>query len=535
MSPELVLEDTPHGCQVHYQGRALYGPHPLPDADRRVRARSIAPGTLIVWPSPVLWHGWRELAVRLAPECTVFAPEADPVLHELARRHLPDDPRIVLLSATPAQAIEALRRAGEHRYRRVIEISTTASALTHRPRYRGLLAALEREIRVFWQNRMTLAAMGRLWVRNAIANIAQLRQATPVSPRSGPAVVCGAGPSLEKAIAFIREERPRVTLVAVDTALSVLHGHGVVPDLVVALEGQLANAYDFLPIPNRDYHLVTDLSASPLVARVHPRASWTVSEFVPFSLIRRLRSLPGVQWSLPPLGSVGVAAVRIAADLGCSPILCTGLDFAVSPGVTHARGAPACLTGMSQTCRLRPVPDPALGARLVSLPGASGPVHSTLVLAGYADELGRTIGDRGDVYAIAPFGLSFGATPVSAREACRCLEPEPAVSRERAGADAQRIDEASVHRKTYEFVNAELSRLTGFAASLSAGGVPPPQEIPPALDYLVVEASDRITSFAGPVRLRRADGATWRRLGIAADYYIDRWRTTLRLLEASEP
>ncbi len=533
MTPELVLEETPNGCQVHFQGRALYGPRPIPDAGRRVSAVPVASGTLIVWPSPVLWHGWRELAARLVPDCAVLAFEADPILRELARRHQPEDARITLAPASLSAAIDALRRAGEHRYRRVLEISTTASALTHRPRYRNLVAALEREVRVFWQNRMTLAAMGRLWLSNAIANIPQLARAAAAAPRVGPAVVCGAGPSLEEAIPLIRAERSRMTLIAVDTALPVLGSHGLTPDLAVALEGQLANAYDFLPVAARDYQLVTDLSACPAVARLHPRATWTVAEFAPFSLIARLAALPGVQWALPPLGSVGVAAVRVALDLGCSPVVCAGLDFAVSPGMTHARGAPAYLTAIFRADRLHPVPDPALGARLIVLPGQRGRVQSTLVLQGYAGELARLVGERSDVYAVEPFGLPFGAKALSARDAGMILGDSPPAAARNDPAGATATAGVSVGPTLAGFARSELSYLTEFARALSGDGGEP-IEVPQTLDYLACEAPDQIMSFAGQVRLRRPDGPTWRRLRVAADYYIDRWRTTLDLLETAD-
>ncbi len=533
MAPELVLEETPHGCQVHYQGRALYGPRPVPDADRRVTARNVDPGTLIVWSSPVLWHGWRELSERLGTDTSVVAIEADPVLHELARRHLPPDTRITLVPATLSAAIDALRRAGEHRYRRVLEISTTASALTHRSHYRDLIAALEREVRVFWQNRITLAAMGRLWLSNAIANIPQLCHARTAAPRAGPAVVCGAGPSLESAIPLIRDKRSRMTLIAVDTALPVLDSHGLTPDLAVALEGQIANAYDFLPVATRDYQLVTDLSACPAVARLHPRTTWTVAEFAPFSLVKRLSNLPGVQWALPPLGSVGVAAVRVALDLGCSPVVCAGLDFAVLPGMTHARGAPAYLNELSRANRLHRVRDPAVGARLIDLPGCEGRVQSTLILQGYAGELARIVGERRDVYAAAPSGLFFGAKPVSVRDARVILDRAPPALARGAPFDTAVADGTLIRPTLVEFVRLELSRLTRFSRTLSGHGQNEPTEIPAALDYLACEAPDQILSFASQVSLRRPDVATWRRLRVAADYYTHRWRTTLDLLETT--
>ena len=528
MAQELVLEDTPHGLQVYYDGRRLYGQRPAEDAARRVTARIIASGSLVIWPSPVVWHGWRELSERVDDQSLVIAIESDPVLFELARRHLPaDDSRLLLIRATPEGAVKALRRLGEHRLRRVVEISTTGSALLHRDTYRLIARIVEREIRVFWQNRMTLSALGRLWVRNAIANLPELIPGRPTPQLPGPAIVCGAGPSFDASIDVIRRVRKLVSLVAVDTALPVLAGHDIVPDVVVALEGQIANLHDFLGAGRSTYHLIADLTSTPVVPRRHERVSWTVTRFAPFSLIDRLAMLLGSDAPLPPLGSVGVAAVSLAAAMGASPIICTGLDFAVLPGTTHARGAPSYRTAMGRSDRLHPVPDPALGARMITAPGAGGQVLTTLVLKGYADELAAIVGLRDDIYAAAPFGLPYGARPVAPHDVASLVARAggPRLDAVDSPADSSRRPSNAELRR---FVRNEIADLQRYVSSISRQS---DGELPPSLDYLMCETPDRITSFAGNVATLPPDEGARRRLHVAAEYYKERWETALRLLE----
>jgi hypothetical protein len=533
VAPELVLEDTARGLQVHYAGRRLYGPRPADDAARRVTANPIAPGSVIMWPSPVVWHGWRELAARIH-DSVVIAMESDPILFELSRRYLPaDEPRLVLIRATPQEGIRALRAFGEHRVRRVVEISTTASARLHRNAYRLVAEVVEREIRVFWQNRMTLAAMGRLWIRNAIANLPELTAGRPTPQLRGPTVVCGAGPSLDAAVGAIHDARDLVTLVAVDTALPILAGHGVVPDIVVALEAQIANLYDFLGMGSRSYHLIADLTSSPSVAHLHRYVSWTMTRFAPFTLVDRLAGLLRGGSPLPPLGSVGVAAVSLAMAMGASPIICSGLDFAVLPGTTHARGAPSYLAAMGRANRLHPVPDPAMGARLMLAPGVAGHVRTTLVLKSYADELAAIVGAREDVFVVSPFGLPYGARSVAAGDLAAVVE--------RAGRRGPTGRRGPIWRRTtggttgalatselVRFVRQELERLQRY---VSQSDRDPDEPLPPELDYLVCETSDRITSFAGSVTTLLPDRETRIRLRIASQYYMERWETTLRILE----
>jgi hypothetical protein len=526
--PALALEDTPHGLQVHYNGRRLYGPHPRDAAIRRAQSLTSQPNTLVIWPSPLVWHGLDEALGRLGPSGAIIAVECDPVLHELARRQMPTRhrERLALELGSSTDVVSRIRQWGEHRFRRVVELTTSASARFHRDRYRAVVSAVEREIRVFWQNRLTLSAMGRLWLRNIIRNIPRLLSSRPLPVVRGTAIVCGAGPSLEAALPFITRHRDRLTIVAVDTAVPILDSQRCVPDVVIALEGQLANVYDFLPILRRDYRLLADLSSSPAVLELHDTWSSTVTAFAPLSLLDRLAALPGVGTRLQPLGSVGVAATRLALQLGASPLLLTGLDFAVLPGKTHSRGAPAYLHGFSRGSRTSPPRDAALGARLITADDDGGrfgshsaDVHTTLVLQGYAQELRRVVARRDDVYVVEPIGLNIGARPLSNDEASAMLRGHDSLV---AGPTAPGTTPSA--DALAGFVRNELRLLTELEPS-SIG-----DDLPRALDYLACELSDRIESMGTRVRLGSLDAGSRARVRVARDYYVDRWSATLNLL-----
>ncbi len=528
MEPELRLEQTSHGTQVYYRGRALYGPNPEADAGRRAGATTIPPDTLVLWLSPLVWHGWRELASAAEGSTRIVAVEADPILFELARRTRPAElgGRFALVRATASEVLTELRRDGEHRFRRVVEVTTSGASLAHRTTYRSIRDLARREIRVFWQNRLTLSAMGRLWIRNLVENIPLLLQADALPSLAGPVFVCGAGPSLEAALPAIAVYRDRIRVLAVDTAVPILDAVGIRPDVVLALEGQLANAYDFLPVSRRDYRLVTDLTSDPTTARAHGRRSMTLTGFAPVRLLDRAAGLPGVSTTMPALGSVGVAAFKLATLLGARPIVLSGLDFAVLPGATHARGAPAFLNALASSDRLHRPVDPALSARMVRLSGVSGTVASTLVLKGYADELASLVADRDDVFALEPIGLNVGATPLAAADLGGLLERGSGSDGSSDAARDRARDPAADGDRKHQlegFVRREIELLDSIDLSDTAGI----DELPPELDYLASEIPERIESLATGVRLARLDRSARARLRVTADYYRDRWEATL--------
>ncbi|MFW6291444.1 MAG: 6-hydroxymethylpterin diphosphokinase MptE-like protein [Spirochaetota bacterium] len=531
MEPELRLEQTPHGTQVYYRGRALYGPNPEADAGRRAGATTIPPDTLVLWLSPLVWHGWRELAAAAAGSTRIVAIEADPILFELASRTRPTElgGRFALVRATASEVLAELRRDGEHRFRRVVEITTSGASLAHRTTYRSVRDLARREIRVFWQNRLTLSAMGRLWIRNLVENIPLLRQTRALPSLAGPVLVCGAGPSLEAALPAIAAHRDQLRVLAVDTAVPILDAVGIRPDVVLALEGQLLNAYDFLPVSRRDYLLVTDLTSDPTTARAHDRRSMTLTGFAPVRLLDRAAVLPGVCTTMPALGSVGVAAFNLATLLGARPIILSGLDFAVLPGATHARGAPAFLNAFARTDRFHRPVDPALSARMIRLPGARATVASTLVLKGYADELASLVADQDDVFALDPIGLNVGAIPLAASDLGALLERGSGSGHPRKEARRGDVEHAAGGDRKEQlvgFVRREIGLLDSIDLSDTAGI----DELPPELDYLASEIPERIESLSAGVRLARLDRSARARLRVTAAYYRDRWNATLERL-----
>jgi hypothetical protein len=541
VSGRVSVEETPHGLQVTFDGKPLYGPKPVASARRRTDQLQVAPKTLLLCPSPLAWYGIVELLDQLPEDVAIMGVEAEPDLLTVARSHMPNTrpERLCLVGASQAAVLLQLQRWGPTRFRRVAEVSTNGGNLLHRSRYRALATALQREIRIAWQNRMTLSAMGGLWVRNLIRNCAAVRNVGSLPKTNLPAVVCGAGPSLDEALPLILRTRSMFHLVAVDTAVPILQKAGIVPDFVVVVEGQIANVYDFLPVHDKRYTLVADMVSAPAAVDVHRAPVWFLSRFAPVALVQRVSAEPWIAFTLPPLGSVGVAAVAISLSMTSAPIFTAGLDFAFRPGQTHATGAPATLTRLCSANRTYPIIDGAFCAHGVPFAG-SGEWQTTLPMISYAEDMrdllsGPTADSGTDrVSAIAPRGLDTGAVRISissAEEQLKRAYDSGQAQTERRGTQTESSSsppDRDIGESVAGFVTRELQALESLSDLLATPNVDrvgsPMSDALQYCDYLFFDFADapgpddRSASFLNRVRIRAA-------------YYRDRWKMASTLLQ----
>jgi hypothetical protein len=433
---EPLLVDTGRGFTILHRGKNLYSSsEPREGARRRAEAARLQERCLVLVPGMGLGYGLDRLLERLPAGSHLLCVETDPRLRALAASFPPPrDPRFALASGLQP-AVSAARALGLHRFRRVQAVPLCGSYHLDRAGYDAILASLEEEVRQFWQNRITLAHMSRLWLRNLFTNLAILAAVEQAhAPRgradalppdtqetSRPVLVAGAGPSLEAALPGIARVRGCLTLLAVDTALPALKDAGLVPDWVYALEGQHYNLEDFLPGRDPGLTLLCDLSSCPAVLRLFPRRQPFATRFHPLALFDRLQAAGLLPPELPPLGSVGVTAVQAALRLTAGPVLLAGLDFCYPDGRTHARGAPSHRRALASCSRLAPPGSAALEALasrpLLRVTGKAGREYaSDLVLRSYALQLHALAEASARLYDLGAEGLETGARPLRTDE-----------------------------------------------------------------------------------------------------------------------
>ncbi len=251
---------------------------------------------------------------------------------------------------------KALSDLLQRQIKKIVPISLNAGRLLYQSAYQLLYEHAENELRRFWRNQSTLLFMCRLWIRNLISNMKSPDLAIDIKdhPRHRSVVLVGAGPSLNQSIKLLKNSRSEFFLVCVDTAIPSLVRNGIVPDLVIALEGQLANLKDFIPAGQKLPALAYDLTSCPLVHR-HIAFSyhWLFSsDFAPGTHWKALNDLKILPTRIPALGSVGVASLYLCQFLASEHIFITGLDFSWFPGATHAQDSPSRLAFLQQSQRL---------------------------------------------------------------------------------------------------------------------------------------------------------------------------------------
>jgi hypothetical protein len=183
-------------------------------------------------------------------------------------------------------------------------------------------------------NKKTVNAMGELWLLQGTANLPDvaswpsidaLRQAF----RGKPCIIASPGPSLDKNLHLVPAIRDRVLLMTSSHALAALSRAGVVPDVCLALDPQdLRYHFDGCPVEQVTMVLAAtahpDLFALPARRIVTFGGNSELDEWV-------YRGL-GENALLSAGGSVACAALAMAAEWGCDPIMLIGQDLAFSGG-----------------------------------------------------------------------------------------------------------------------------------------------------------------------------------------------------------
>jgi hypothetical protein len=498
--PEII--ETSGSRNLRYRGRLLYSERgPAFAAERAAAACEIGPDRLYLVASPGLWYGVPELLARLGRGSAVLCVEADPELAELERRERPEairnDSRFSFLEVHDTGSILAAARSLGS-FRRCVSLRLSGGEAFHAELYRSSAALLQSEFAAHWRSsaallqsefaahwrsKAALLSMGRLWARNIFKNLASLPDLSLAPlPSFGPAIVCGAGPSLERALPFIAEAQKggRLSVIACDTALSPLLDAGITPNLLVCLEGQAYNLADFTSLGERPVPLLADLSSHPATFRaVKGNKFLSFVNIVPSAFLDRVGALGLPLLACPPLASVGVHAVHVARALSSGPLFLTGLDFSYELGKTHSRGSPGLRAAERSLDRLTRWPGQyASSMRALESPAGRAAWAQGLVcdpaLASYAELLKDELSQPGPTaYDLRGFGLPLGAESLGFDAAADMLLGCITVQKtSRSGSicgasqAAPPYDRDSLAIKIDSFFYEELSRLEALCKAL---------------------------------------------------------------------
>jgi hypothetical protein len=355
-----------------YKGKTLLSRvDPAGNADRVVDSLSIIDGTLYLCPSPLYGYGLERLLFRLeqSPNSAVLCIEPEPELFEISNGHfsraLKQSPKLCLTNRCEAAELCALIRKewGARVFRR-IQILRLNGGWQLYPYLNDLADTLQREIALDWGNAITLAKLGRRYIRNMIRNLALIPKHPSIERLSfgaEPVLALGAGPSLDAVLdslvlsfgeRCLQPETRMFRIVCVDTCLPALRERGIKPDLAIILESQYWNLDDFTGLSGWDVPAAFDLSALPGSANVLGNGLFLF--FTPWtrlSIFKRLESAGLLPASMLPLGSVGLSAVAISMRLTLGAIITAGIDFSFTLDSYHARSTPGHLAALRRQNR----------------------------------------------------------------------------------------------------------------------------------------------------------------------------------------
>jgi len=412
--------DTGRGFSINYQGKNLYSKYnPVKTPEKIAESIILQPETLYIIPSPLLLYGIEILLEKLPGSSYILAIEVDQQLMKMSME---------FSSAFNHQSFKNVRLdsreqikmiiedLGTWRFRRCELIPLNNGYNCHKEKYDYLFNFSSFVLSTFWRNRLTINKLGKLWIKNILINSQTEISGTPDN-RGKPVIVCGAGPSLEQSLSLLKQYRDDVYIMAVDTALTPLIEYGIIPDLVFALEAQFYNLGDFYNISNYKIDLLTDITGYPPVSRkIQGNTYFFISDFSENNLLRRLEEINVSNIKIPPLGSVGVAAVYTAVQIFTGDIFLTGLDFSFIPGKSHSNGSPFTNKLLRTSSRLSPANSysTSMNRILHHLPGKTpdSSISTDSVLESYAKLLIDIVSRENRIFDLTTTGYPLGAESV---------------------------------------------------------------------------------------------------------------------------
>ncbi|MBI4390050.1 MAG: DUF115 domain-containing protein [Nitrospinae bacterium] len=191
----------------------------------------------------------------------------------------------------------------------------------------------------------TILRFQELWRQNFLANQDAVRRNPGVAAlkrklRGVPAILAGAGPSLDKNIACLRQAAGKAAFFASDAAFKPLLEHGVEPAFAVCLDPQDDIARFLTGASHRGTVLVAPSIVHPRILDLWEGSVAFYHKHAPDIplLVEIQRAVPHIG-SLTPGGTVLSVAYDLAFQAGCDPILFVGQDLSYSRTQNYSRAS----------------------------------------------------------------------------------------------------------------------------------------------------------------------------------------------------
>ena len=194
------------------------------------------------------------------------------------------------------------------------------------------------------QDFSTQAHFGKIWQRNIINNLKQISSDTEIIfPKEKTAVVVAAGPSLDKNITWIKENREKIFIFATDTAYKTLQKEQIFSDAVISIDGQNISYQHFLRKINDKTIFIFDLCGnSSCIRKIKKNGNNIIFTTTGHPLITFAEQTQNTDYSFifanAGTGTVTISALDFASKVGFNEIIVIGADFSFPNKKPYAKG-----------------------------------------------------------------------------------------------------------------------------------------------------------------------------------------------------
>lgn len=206
--------------------------------------------------------------------------------------------------------------------------------------YSFLIEEVEKFFKETSINFETQRVHSKLYYKNIFQNLRSLKDSPGINFLKGklqnvPALICSAGPSLDKNIQLIKSARESIFLIAVATALKPLLYNGIKPDLVISIDPDEKSIKSFdLSKDKNNTWLIYNASVPCVIPNsfLNKRIAFDLDFYLAEWFKNRLQD----KGSLGKIYSVAHSALNLAKFLDCSPIILIGQDLAFHKQRLHS-------------------------------------------------------------------------------------------------------------------------------------------------------------------------------------------------------
>ena len=323
---------------------------PLQEAENLIKNSKIEDHTNFIILGMGLGYQISELLKIIPEHSKVVVIEIDIALGKLAFETI-DFSKILLHPGVnfifPNKTAEIQTHLEEEQFNLCINgyclIQQNALSEVNRVKSNKLLSGIKNFIQESTVNTKTQKAKSKFFCNNISNNFHNIVSSVGINSLKAsltniPAIICSAGPSLDKNIQLLKAKRNNFVLISVATALKTLKANKITPDFVITIDPEEISLqfFDFKNDSIKSW-LVYNPAVPPAIPTFFNGRRLVYDSTN--SLTRWLQKYIGENGTLGKIFSVAHAAFQFSNFIGCSPKIFIGQDFSFGNYRLHSKSS----------------------------------------------------------------------------------------------------------------------------------------------------------------------------------------------------